>query len=1156
MSHRSMQPSRRARRAAAATASVLRCACEPLEMRRLFTSVLYLDFGDNLPAGGLNVTNLQMRDTFGNNGLQGPDLTQPDNAATAGVNEAITDATTFNITNTAQFVTFDYNNDGFTNNTDYTDLRAAVLTLAQQYYAPFDVNVQIAPAVNNATSADYINGVRATLQLGANTDGEYDGYVFIGNVTRVGDGASIGGISNLNGISNGADIDDENEADNSEFVFADQIFAGATNTDVDTRLAYTAAHEGGHDFGLRHTNNGNNTSGNAQTDADMALQTGSNLVTGSAGAVNRTNFDFVTRFPLVRGDNNTIQNGNTFDITDTRIPYDRLANPNNLGLRAGSAAYVTGTGAFDEITISPGAAGFANIAVETHRDTSFNNQIGATYSYSVPLGNGVLLEAGFSTDRIIIDGTIAANFTIRGNAGNDQIIVDGNNTATGTYTPGSATPTLLDDNVSFLGTLNLSGGANISLEEFDLSGSITVQEVQNLTYVTPNSADDLTLDTSAAGSLRVTGSTGGVNVAPLIFNNVASFTLDTGANDGGSADDDVLVNAAAPSTGLNTLSITTGAGSDELDINFATGNVIPAGGLSFNAGIDVGPVDLLNLRGGSFTNEVYTPSAPDSGTIDLDGSVISYFNLAPINDTVVAATVTFHGTAAADTINLIDSGTFNGFDTTQINSPSFELVNFANKATVRVAGENGADVVNVNLTDPADGMTSLLLDGEDATNSGDDNAADRFNVVPAAGSLPITVSGGGGAGDILAVNGSTGDFDITNTTITSAGVQSITYGTVERLELTSGIFEVVGNVATPIHVNSAATLIGTGTASGGITANSGGIVSPGIGGPGVLGSGNLAFNGGSNYTLQLNGTGAGLHDELNVTGTVNLNITATLSATVGGGFVSIPGDEIVIIRNDGVDAVNGVFAGGNLLDFGAGGRWTIDYGYDADGTGVAFNDVALIRYGAQLAPDPCDPTKQALFVSSTSGADLIEIKPVTGTASGEVFINGVSEGVFSWDGHLYVMGQNGDDTINCLMPSREVFLYGNTGNDTLNGGNNLSVLIGGFGNDVLTSGSAMDILIGGDGRDRLQGENAADIIITGGSVYDAVTAANRITLCEIADLWRAGHQTSSLGGLLNNLTLISDGDVDTAMGGLGKDYLILGVNDIDDSVKQETILFV
>jgi Ca2+-binding RTX toxin-like protein len=332
----------------------------------------------------------------------------------------------------------------------------------------------------------------------------------------------------------------------------------------------------------------------------------------------------------------------------------------------------------------------------------------------------------------------------------------------------------------------------------------------------------------------------------------------------------------------------------------------------------------------------------------------------------------------------------------------------------------------------------------------------------------------------------------------------------------------------------------------------GGKVAPGVGGPGVLSSGDVKFASNATYDVDLNGTGAGLHDELNVQGIVQLSFLSTLTATVG--FTSIPGDEIVIIRNDEFDPISGVFGGGNVLNFG-GVKFTIDYGYDADGN-LAFNDVALIRYGAQRALDPCDPTKMALFVSATSGNDLIEVRPVSGNASGEVFINGVSEGVFNWDGHLYVMGQNGDDVINCLMPSREVFLYGNTGNDKLNAGNNLSILIGGFGNDVLTAGSAMDILIGGDGRDNLRGENAADIIITGGSVFDAVTAANRVKLCEIADLWRGGQKTSELTHLLNNTTLISDGDVDTAMGGLGKDYLILGVNDVDDSVKQETIFFV
>ncbi|MEA2709542.1 MAG: hypothetical protein QOF78_2143 [Phycisphaerales bacterium] len=1196
MSRRSTH-SKRSRRAL--TRSIRGYACEPLEMRTMLTSVLYLDFGDNFPTGGLTINQGTLRSGFGGSGLQGPDIRQPDVGSTTTVNEAITDATNFNFTGASQFVTFDYNGDGSTNATDYTDLRTNVLTLAQRYYAPFDVNVQIAPAVGDLdTSADYINDLRAQLQLGANTDGEYDGWVFIANVLRAGDNASIGVLSGNNGISNGTDIDNNNTQDNCEITFADQVFGPSPNTNVDTRLAYTAAHEGGHDFGLVHTNNGNGTSGNAQTDSDMALQTGSNLVTGSAGTTNRVNFDFVTRFPLVHGDGNSIANGGTFNIADTRIPYDRLANPNNLGLRASAPAYITGTGAFDLITITPGAAGFANVAVESHRDSTFANQIGATYSYSIPLGNGVLVEAGFSADQIVIDGTIAANFTVRGNAGNDQLIVDGNNIAGGIYTPGATAPTLLDDNQSFLANINLSGGANINVEEFEVAGgSITVQEVQNLTYVTPNDADNLLLTTPSAGNTVVTGFTDAIALVPLTFTSITNLTLDTGTNDGSIARDEIIIATSGTSTGLNTLSVNTGAGNDLLDIRFNSGNPVPSGGLSFDAGTGTG--DLLSLSGGSFATEIYTPSGPDSGLINLDGSLISYTNLAPIDDTVTVANMVFNATAGDDIINVVDRGVINSTTVTQINSGNgtFERVNFGNKHSVLIQGQAGADTFNVTGTTAADGLLFLDLKGHNGFNVGDDNAvdvfniadtmtiqlnafgsggddvfnfgsaaggvgefvnlygedgSDTFNVRPSANAF-VDITGGFFFFDVLVLDGNGASYAVTEPMFTSPGLKDVSYRELERLDVNSGTFQVVGDVTTPFLVNNLATLTGVGTASGGITAVNGGIVSPGVGGPGVLGSGPLKFAAGSNYTLDLNGTGPALHDELTVAGTVSLSNTATVSATVG--FASIPGDEIVIIRNDGIDAVTGVFAGGNVLNFG-GVKFTIDYGYDADGDG-AFNDVALIRYGAALAPDPCDPTKTALFVSATSGADTIKFVKVNGNNGTQVLINGVDEGTFLFDGHLYVMGQNGDDVINTTtLPSREVFIYGNTGNDKLTAGNADSILIGGFGNDILTGGNGKDILIGGAGADLLQGANGTDVLITGASTYDAVNAANRVSLCQIRDAWKLGGKPASLATWLNSSTLIADGDIDTALGGSGKDYLILGAGDTSDAEKQETILIV
>src|SRR5438477_35711 len=88
----------------------------------------------------------QTRQLFGYapQGLQGPDLRQADNAMTP-VNEQITDATNLTFLPTAPLVTFDYNQDSVVNGADYTALRSAVLSLVQRYYAPFDVNVQIAP---------------------------------------------------------------------------------------------------------------------------------------------------------------------------------------------------------------------------------------------------------------------------------------------------------------------------------------------------------------------------------------------------------------------------------------------------------------------------------------------------------------------------------------------------------------------------------------------------------------------------------------------------------------------------------------------------------------------------------------------------------------------------------------------------------------------------------------------------------------------------------------------------------------------------------------------------------------------------------------------------------------------------------------------------
>jgi autotransporter-associated beta strand protein len=115
-------------------------------------------------------------------------------------------------------------------------------------------------------------------------------------------------------------------------------------------------------------------------------------------------------------------------------------------------------------------------------------------------------------------------------------------------------------------------------------------------------------------------------------------------------------------------------------------------------------------------------------------------------------------------------------------------------------------------------------------------------------------------------------------------------------------------------VASGATLGGTGT-TGPVTAN--GTVSPGVGGPGVLQSGNIAFNLGSTFAVDLDGTTAGSgYDELFATGPVTL-AGPTLAVSVG--FASTTGNAFTILQTTG--SVSGGFLG--LADgstFASGGR--------------------------------------------------------------------------------------------------------------------------------------------------------------------------------------------------------------------------------------------
>jgi uncharacterized delta-60 repeat protein len=208
---------------------------------------------------------------------------------------------------------------------------------------------------------------------------------------------------------------------------------------------------------------------------------------------------------------------------------------------------------------------------------------------------------------------------------------------------------------------------------------------------------------------------------------------------------------------------------------------------------------------------------------------------------------------------------------------------------------------------------------------------------------------------------------------------------------------------------------------------------------------------------------------------------------------------------------------------------------DRDGGTSAAATTTVTVSGAQVLADPVDSSRTALFVGGTSASDTIEIRPVRGTGSLNVLLNGVSQGTFTPTGRIIVYGQAGDDQIKLAdrvtLPS---LLYGGAGNDTIDGGEADSILIGGDGNDILRGGGGRNILIGGLGADQIHGRKGGDILVAGWADYDTPTAANQQTLAAIQADWLSGGQ--NVTSWLSASTVHDDGAVDRLKGGKGLDW--------------------
>jgi 6-phosphogluconolactonase (cycloisomerase 2 family) len=212
---------------------------------------------------------------------------------------------------------------------------------------------------------------------------------------------------------------------------------------------------------------------------------------------------------------------------------------------------------------------------------------------------------------------------------------------------------------------------------------------------------------------------------------------------------------------------------------------------------------------------------------------------------------------------------------------------------------------------------------------------------------------------------------------------------------------------------------------------------------------------------------------------------------------------------------------------------------DKDGaSGEAALTVTVLasRAGYDYEPDPLDPTRTALVVRGTAGADDILINPGGGSNRLKVKVNAEEWVLPEPTGRIIVHGLAGNDDIKVAGGIRlRTMLLGGAGDDSLRAGGGPGVLVGGDGSDSLVGGNDRDVLIGGEGGDQLDGGPGDDVLIAGSTVHDEAL----VDLARILETWGQVGRTyeqriADLAPRLNDQTVFDDAARDTLRGTSGR----------------------
>ncbi len=397
--------------------------------------------------------------------------------------------------------------------------------------------------------------------------------------------------------------------------------ADAINPNV--AIASVAAQIAGFSWDLVHSSSGEAQAFNPFFDADIDVLSSSDIMRQGPGPnVARSNFPtsidmpFFQNYSMMCGDFN--QDPTSTDPSQTFAgnfnAYDQFINDPDIGPNAGGipgnpfplgiGGYITGTGAFDVIKITPDAnPDLIDVTVSPFRDNSYqassfistwserlgnftsfdtstpgqNGSLAGPETYSIDITSGlpILIELGRGSDLLQIDPTIqGVIFVVYGGENgvdNLQMIDNPIGGQSVTVTPSNLNSQAFNFNSRFDTTLTVKTGASTSMTvqafEFEDDSTLHLEGFNTLDFEPPKFLGANVSVTTSGGNMVIDGSAGPTLTSALVkfanveFTNIANVLISVAI---GVTNDTVTLHTNdAFETGLSTFTVNLGPGTND-----------------------------------------------------------------------------------------------------------------------------------------------------------------------------------------------------------------------------------------------------------------------------------------------------------------------------------------------------------------------------------------------------------------------------------------------------------------------------------------------------------------------------------------------------------------------------------------------------------------